>query len=192
MEVIGMLVKRWFNIASAVFVGLQFSMSIGIGGAIRAGAAKEVITPNLIEGRPVYIAGFGNNRTATAIHDDLYVRCIAISDGKTTLAIASADIIGLFYDPDVLAIRQRVRQQLGAVHAIIATTHNHNAPDTLGLWGPTPLQRGVDEDYLAFVHQQYISAIVKAVRNMRPAQLRFASDNRPELANLQGDGRLPI
>src|SRR5262245_17618946 len=101
---------------------------------VRAGAAKNVITPEL-EGRKVYLAGFGHNRLATAVHDPLYVRCLAVEVGMRTLLLCAADLIGLFYD-DVQKIRARF-----AEHApkgwllIVASTHVHEGPDTLGLWG---------------------------------------------------------
>ena len=49
---------------------------------LRAGAAKITITPDLQKHGPVYMAGFGRNRKATAIHDDLYARCLALAIGS--------------------------------------------------------------------------------------------------------------
>ena len=37
---------------------------------LKAGAAKAVITPD-VKTSKVYMAGFGNNRVATGVHDDL-------------------------------------------------------------------------------------------------------------------------
>ena len=39
---------------------------------VQIGYAQNPITPALA--RPVYLAGFGHDRRATAIHDDLYAR----------------------------------------------------------------------------------------------------------------------
>ncbi|HYA25662.1 MAG TPA: hypothetical protein VEF05_15970, partial [Terriglobales bacterium] len=47
------------------------------GSGVRAGAAKSVITPDVKAGK-VYMAGFGFNRVATGVHDDLYARCLAL------------------------------------------------------------------------------------------------------------------
>lgn len=59
------------------------------------------------------------------------------------------DVIGLFYD-DVLKIRDQVKVQAPKVsHLIVASTHVHEGPDTLGLWGPDPLHTGMDENHLA-------------------------------------------
>src|SRR5689334_8440821 len=71
---------------------------------MRAGAAMRVITPDLTKHAPVYMAGFGHNRRATAIHDDLYARCLAIQPGQTPLIMCGVDSIGLFWE-DVQRIR---------------------------------------------------------------------------------------
>src|SRR5215472_9070436 len=44
---------------------------------LRAGVAKTVITPD-VHNNQVYLAGFGHNRIATGVHDDLYARCLAL------------------------------------------------------------------------------------------------------------------
>ncbi len=103
---------------------------------MRAGAAARIITPDLAKFGPVYMAGFGNNRRATAIHDDLYARCLALQPAKTPLVICGVDSIGLFWD-DVKRIRETVRTKLGRdADIVVAAMHDHQAPDTMGLWGP--------------------------------------------------------
>lgn len=158
--------------------------------AFQAGAAKRDVTPSL--DRPTFIAGFGNNRTATGIHDPIWARCLVISDGKTNVAFVGVDIIGLFYEPDVVAIRQRVQKLARRpITVLIASTHNHEGPDTLGLWGPTPLQTGRDEKYIAWLREQIAQCVIDALNRMEPAILVLSKDNRKELSELQTDTRLP-
>jgi hypothetical protein len=103
--------------------------------ALQAGAAQSVITPELLRGHAVYLAGFGQNRVATGVHDDLYARCLALGIATQTLVTCSADLIGLFYD-DVLTIRRAFQQEtLSASFLVVASTHTHAGPDTLGLYG---------------------------------------------------------
>ena len=52
---------------------------------MRVGTGKRMITPDFEKHGPVYMAGFGQNRRATGIHDDLYARCIAFSTGARPL-----------------------------------------------------------------------------------------------------------
>lgn len=170
--------------------GLLTLLLIAPAAAFQAGAAKCDVTPSL--DRTVFIAGFGHNRTATAVHDPIWVRCLAISDGKTTIAFVGIDVIGFFYEPDVVLVRQKVKQLVKEpVIVLIASTHNHQAPDTLGLWGPTPMQTGRDEEYMTLLREQIARCVVEAVSSLEPATLIFAKDDRKELAELQLDDRLP-
>ncbi len=164
----------------------------GARGQCMVGAAKREITPEVMEGRAVYLAGFGQNRTATGVHDPIWSRAFALSDGKRTVAIVVADLIGLFYEPDVLAIRAIVARELPDVHVIVASTHNHNGPDTMGLWGPVPLITGINPQYQDWMRKQTAKAVVEAVRSLRPAKIRVGSIVNQHLADLQGDGRIPI
>jgi hypothetical protein len=160
------------------------------GAGLRAGAAKSVITPDVKSGK-VYMAGFDFNRVATGVHDDLYVRCLALSTGKDTVAMCAVDLIGLFYD-NVLKVREKVKQLAPEVtHVIVASTHDHEGPDTMGIWGPAPLQSGIDEKYLDWVDQQIAETAAKAVHSMADAQLTLARDTHPLLAMLQNDDRPP-
>jgi hypothetical protein len=158
---------------------------------LRAGAAKAIITPDIHKNK-VYIAGFGHNRIATGVHDDLFVRCLALEAGTQTLVLCSVDLIGLFYD-DVLKIRQQVKTQAPEIsHLIVASTHVHEGPDTLGLWGPDPLHTGIDETYLDRLDSKIADTAVKAARSMQPARIGLARDDHPLLATLQAVERPPI
>src|SRR5437762_6000538 len=55
---------------------------------LHVGFGETDITPTLGD-KPVYMAGFGQNRKAKSIHDPLKARAIVLSDGKVKLAIAS-------------------------------------------------------------------------------------------------------
>jgi hypothetical protein len=160
------------------------------GAGLRAGAARAAITPD-VKAHKVYMAGFGNDRVATGVHDDLYVRCLALGAGSENVVMCAADLIGLFYD-DVLKIREKVEIQAPeTTHLIVASTHVHEGPDTLGLWGPTPFQSGMDEKYMEWLQERIAATAVQAVRSMQEARLTLARDDHPLLAMLQSDGRPP-
>ncbi len=151
-----------------------------------AGFSKEDITPSL--DREVYLAGFGRNRTAEGVHDRLWARCLSLSDGKTTVVLVSLDLIGLFYEPHVL----KLRREFEDTALTIASTHNHNGPDTLGLWGPDVFTSGVDPDYMSLLISRIRLCIDRALGNMKLVRLFAAADEREELMDMQGDGRPPI
>ena len=160
------------------------------GFGLRAGAAKTIITPDVHAGK-VYMAGFGFNRVATGVHDNLYARCLAVEAGGKTLVVCAADLIGLFHQ-DVLQVRARVKAQLPEVtQVIIASTHDHEGPDTLGLWGPALLKSGVNVQYLDSLVNRIAETAVRAARNMQEAHLILTRDHSPLLQLLQDDSRPP-
>jgi len=158
--------------------------------ALQAGVAKATITPDVKAGK-VYMAGFDNNRVATGVHDDLYVRCLALGAARQTLVLCEADLIGLFYD-DVLKVRAKVQAQASDVaQVVVGSSHDHEGPDTMGLWGPTPFQSGIDEKYMDWLDDRIAATALQAVHSMQGARLTLARDDHPLLALLQSDSRPP-
>ena len=144
---------------------------------MKIGFAQNTITPAL--NTPVYLAGFGNNRRATNVHDDLYVRALAIQDGEKTIVLVALDLIG-FFRPDVYAVIDQVNRP--DVHIIIASTHTHHGPDTMGLWGPDQKTRGVDEKYLADIKIKIADVIRASLSTLEPASAKWASVHVPGLS----------
>jgi hypothetical protein len=69
--------------------------------------------------------GFDNNHAATRVHDDLYVRCLALGVNHQTLALCEVDVIGLSYD-DVLKVCEKLKAQAPEVpQVIVASSHDH-------------------------------------------------------------------
>jgi hypothetical protein len=77
--------------------------------ALSFGFATRAITPAL-GGKPVYLAGFGHDRKATGVHDELWARAVGVSDGRQKLAIVSVDLIG-FFQKDVAQARALLEQK---------------------------------------------------------------------------------
>jgi len=168
------------------------------GPQIRAGAARTEITPDLKKHGPVYMAGFGNHRIATGIHDQLYARCLALSAAGQTLVLCGVDSIGLFTD-DVELIRTDVKKRLatqkkntaGSVNVVVASTHDHQAPDTMGLWGPAEGQSGINDAYNAFVVERVAQTAAEAVRHLKPAIVIMGQAHPSDLDTLVHDDRPP-
>src|SRR5262249_25244780 len=105
--------------------------------------------------------------------------------GGTKVAMVSVDVVGLFL-PSV----ERVRELLpGFTYVLVSATHNHEGPDTLGLWGPSPLKSGVDPDYLKRVEDGCVEAVRKAEKAAVVGELRVGKASDPDLIN---DTRQPI
>jgi hypothetical protein len=151
---------------------------------LRAALGEIDITPELAPGRPVWIAGYGHNRPAEGVHDPLMARCVALDDGARRVALVSVDLVGLQY-PEVL----RIREGLADWHyVLVASTHNHEGPDVIGLWGPAPILSGADRKYLDLVVERVVQLVQETGQRLEPAIARYGT---AENATLLGDSRLP-
>lgn len=143
---------------------------------MKIGYAQMVITPSL--DKPVYLAGFGNNRRATTIHDDLYARALTVQTERSMLVLVALDLIG-FFRPDVLEVIKKVNRP--DVQIVIASTHTHHGPDTMGLWGPDQKTRGVDEVWISATKQKIADVILASLSTLEPASVKWASIHIPGL-----------
>jgi hypothetical protein len=177
----GRWIASWLIIATAVFVGV--SSRADRQAAIEVGFAEADITPKL-DGKPVYIAGFGHNRRARAVHDPLRVRAVVLRHGGVKIALAAVDVVGFFH-----ANVERIRQALaGFRYVLVCSTHNHEGPDTLGLWGPGVFTRGTDPDYLRLVENKVVRAVLDADSRAARVVARIGKRRAPELLH---DAREP-
>jgi hypothetical protein len=151
---------------------------------LSVGFADVDVTPEIGK-KPVYMAGFGQNRKATKVHDTINARAVVLSDGDTKIAMVSVDVVGIFL-PTVEQIREKLP---GFKYVLVSATHNHEGPDTLGIWGPNPFQSGVDPDYLVKVVNGCVDAAKAADKARKPATAAIGTTSDPSLIR---DSRLPI
>ena len=168
------------------FVLLLAMASPALAEGLHVGFATRVITPD-VKAKPVYLAGFDENRVATDVHDPLYARCLAVSDGRTRLAVASVDLIGFFLD-DTEKTRTLLRQKAADAELVVTSTHNHEGPDTMGMWGPSAAVSGKDPAYLEGLREKVAECAAEALSRLSPARLVLARTRTPGLVE---DGRLP-
>ncbi|HMP16309.1 MAG TPA: hypothetical protein PKD72_04750 [Gemmatales bacterium] len=145
---------------------------------LQVGFAEKDITPEVGPDKPpVYIAGFGQNRIADGIQDPLFARAVVLSDGTSKIALVSLDIVGFFY-PHAMRVREALP---GFAHVVVSSTHNHEGPDTMGLWGPNPFKNGIDPAYLKRVEEQSIAAVKEAEQKLEAVTAQFGSQRAPQL-----------
>ena len=190
----------------AVVVGLllcpQFAAASDPDHPYLVGAAKRSINPSpdgKFARKPVYLGGYGigggspvlKGRPATGIlGKGLRVRAFAVSDGNSSFAIADIESQGWFAaiknGPWGLvdmrkAVEQRTAGTLRAEDVVIQSDHSHSGPDALGVWG------GVPDEYLRYVAEQTVDAIVEAYATMEPAKLYYGTAPGRDLLSNQFD-----
>jgi len=139
----------------------------------------------------IWLAGFHGNRPAQGIQDDIFAVAMVIQQGSQKIAIVSLDAIG-FMREEVLDVKKMLPNSLGISDVIIHSTHNHEVPDTQGLWGPSFTKSGVNLDHQKFVKHQIVDSIINAEKNLTLSDMY--STNIDEENNFFGivDTRSPI
>ncbi len=120
-----------------------------------AGAAEAVITPT---------------KDPSAIHDDLYVRAVVVSDGQERIAILTADLIVIGRET-AADIRAKVHEATGIDEAniIINASHTHNTRPRSGggaTWEGLPWHE--------WMVTQFVAVATDADQARRPANLRVS------------------
>jgi len=120
------------------------------------------------------MAGFGNDRQATGYNDRLWARGVVVDGADGRVAIVSVDLVG-YFNAEVETIRSLVDPAAGVDYVVVSSTHQHEGPDTIGIWGPDATTSGIDFGYLDFVNQSVADCINQAAAGMQPARIKFAT-----------------
>ena len=121
---------------------------------------------------PVYMAGFGTNRQATDYNDRLWARGVVFEGRGGRIALVALDLIG-YFNNQVDIIREMIGDDID--YLIVQSSHSHEGPDTLGIWGPDPVTSGVDPMYLDFVNDAVADCIAEASANMTRARVKSST-----------------
>jgi len=138
-------------------------------GRLLAGSATANITPPL----GIYISGYYHARQASAVHDELWARALCLSDGPSTVALVSVDLIGM---PAwmIQAAKERIAARTGGAlqpeQVLIGCTHTHTAPET----GSEPMFP-VHAAYLQVAAEKIADAAVMACRALAPAEVAYGT-----------------
>ncbi len=83
----------------------------------------------------VWIGGFSPLRPALEVHDPVYARAVVISQDGEYIAFVALDLVGLG-SPRIYDAKHRLGASgFNGERLIVASSHNHQGPDTMGLWG---------------------------------------------------------
>ncbi len=140
---------------------------------LRAGAATSNITLPLGAANGGVIARGG---LAKHIHDELRVRCLALDDGHTRIAIAICDL-RMAGREIVEEVKELVRETTGLSpeNLLIAATHTHAAPAVIGMH-----TTDLDQWYRDFVTTRIADGVRRAITNLTPARIGWAVGSVPD------------
>lgn len=152
---------------------------------LKMGFAAVDVTPDVNGPRPVWMAGQESNRRATDVHDSLYARALVLQHNDQQVALVAVDSIGVQH-PLVLKVRERLPE---VDYCLVASTHTHEGPDCIGIWGPSPSTSGVDPEYLQQLEEGIVTAVEEARQGLTPVSVEYGQANEKKLLR---DFRLPV
>lgn len=143
-----------------------------------------------------WIAGFNNSRLAQqcpeewladdcvepfccthpGAHDPIWVRVVVFEQGDLRYALASVDTVGYFYEDQLLNLAA-FDPAWGIDWLTVTATHNHEAADTMGQWGPgafgspLPNDTGTLPQYMALIERGLLRAVADAVEQLAPVDV---------------------
>ncbi len=163
--------------------------TVGEPGTLQAGWASARMTPPV--GTP--LAGFGDRhgKPSTGVHDELYAKAVAVSDGADTAVLVGSDMLIV---PDNVADIARAMASkavgLAPEDILFNASHTHSGP---GAWGPglaaSMFGGTYDESVAQSIGEAFGTAIVEAYQNLKPATFAKGSVDAPEyIKNRAHDG----
>ncbi len=155
-----------------------------------------------------WMAGFGHARATLGPRtagqgwfggdDGVWARTIVLRQGDATVAIVALDVVGWF-NGDVVKIRDMLTaQDVDVDYLLIHSTHNHEGPDTMGLWGPSLLKTGYDETYANFIRESVVATIQTSVADLTEVdhmvigEVDAGAFSERGVANVIRDSRDPV
>ncbi len=139
----------------------------------QAGAAVVDITPLTF---PVLVNGGMLSRLVDTIKTRINARAIYATDGTTQVAIVVADscMMGRELLDEVKATAAN-ESGIPADRILISATHAHSAPASMGCLGTDP-----DPNYVPYLKERLVEAIVNAKAKSEPARIGFAKADAAE------------
>jgi hypothetical protein len=129
-----------------------------------AGVGKIGITPQT----NVWMDGMLRAHPSEGVHDRLYARALVLgesADLQQAFALVSVDVCVLGEEMTRAVQQGAARAGIPAAHVVIAATHTHSGPSTLGLLVPK------EESYAQELTGKLIAVIEDATRNLQPARI---------------------
>jgi len=135
---------------------------------------------------PVWIGGYGPMRPMLGVHDPISTRAFVLSDNGQYIAFVSIDVVGLA-KPRIHAAKDALAADgFDPDRLVAAATHNHQGPDTMGLWGdPYDFQNpvtGLSEPYQERVSASIEQAVRDAASHMVEVDLTVGSVHTRDLS----------
>lgn len=151
-------------------------------GVLRAGSAKVNITP------PVGVKLIGSKGyPSDSILDDLYAKALVLSDGSTTLAIVSVDLLYSPLEDITQPVRDIIKEKISipAENILVCATHTHSGPEVFRRSKLLPEKQtnvdDINQFYLGSLIRKIAGSVSIAYQNMQDVKIGAAKSVLPEI-----------
>ncbi|MCK5815340.1 MAG: neutral/alkaline non-lysosomal ceramidase N-terminal domain-containing protein [Flavobacteriaceae bacterium] len=159
-------------------------------GQLLAGFSRANITPIIKDGDPtkgefnkVKLAGFGDGKIATGVHDSLFVKAIALEVNGQTVVMVSGDILMTPQSlVDGVTKKLEGKTNISRNQIFYGATHTHSS---MGNSVPGIVGKNFGGEFqpklIDWMSVQYATAILNAIADKKPAKLATGYINVPDL-----------
>lgn len=127
----------------------------------------------------VFIAGFGSMRAARSVHDPIEANAVVLAWEGQYVAFVGLDVIGITSDRTHPARDALAADGFDPTRLLVSSHHNHEGPDTIGLWGNTDdladITPGYNPDYQARITAAVEQSVRDAAAAMVPVTLKVGA-----------------
>jgi predicted neutral ceramidase superfamily lipid hydrolase len=136
---------------------------------MKIGLAEVDITPPV--GTPLG-GNYRDDYKSKGVFQSLFAHALVIDDGSKEISLVVSDLLGVTAQM-VKKVRKKVHTSCGLKEeqVMVAATHTHSGPDTVGL---APESK-VEEKTLEMIVEKIALAVKEAYVNKVPAKISFAS-----------------
>ncbi len=170
-----------FKLPSLVLLFSLAACDIGQA-ALRGGCSKIEITP------PLGITLIGSKgQPSDAIRDGLFAKAMVLSDGTTTIAIVSADLLYTPLEDITNPVRTLVKERTGIPekNIMVCATHTHSGPEVFTrskVPSEGRLEAGrIDQAYCHVLVSKIADSVQIAHKNMEDVRIGTAMGSLPEV-----------
>ncbi|MHA1793062.1 MAG: neutral/alkaline non-lysosomal ceramidase N-terminal domain-containing protein [Promethearchaeota archaeon] len=146
---------------------------------LKAGFQEVIITSPI--GTTALAGYMGLKKHAQGINDQLFANCAVFESNQEMIALVALDLVGLL-PATVMNIREKTLDLLdGKIkkeNIMIACTHTHSGPDTMGIFKPGHyLEYKPDDEYLDMLARLVAGGILGAYNKLEDARVSIGHDS---------------
>jgi neutral ceramidase len=159
-------------------------------GQLFAGFSRMNIAPTIKDGdasngefNKIKLAGFGDGKIATGVHDSIFAKAIALEVNGQNIVLVSADLL-MMPEAVVEGIEKELKGKstISRDHIIFGATHTHSS---MGNCVPGLVGEGFggvyQPQFVKWISKKFAQLILNAIEDMKPSQLSSGYINVPHL-----------